>query len=307
MPLITASKQTTINENADAPFYLLSEAQKASESLPDLLLQARKVARTIMSGWHGRRIAGPGEAFWQFRPFVEGENASAIDWRRSARDETVYLRDREWEAAQTAWLWLDLTKSMQFGSSLSGITKRARAIVLTLAMTQLLSAGGERTGLLGHTRATTRRKAAEIYAERIARIGTLPPNKGMPVPDGINRFSEVVLFGDFLDPIANLESFLHNIAKSGTRGHVVQILDPIEESFPFSGPIEFHDPESGQKIMTSRAQSYQADYRERLDSRRAAVKELCKKLNWTFLVHHTDKPASDVVLALHSHMAGGRI
>jgi len=297
----------TLETAADEPFRLLSDAEKASESLPDLLLEARRVARTIMTGWHGRRMAGPGESFWQFRPFVEGENASAIDWRRSARDDTIFIKDREWEAAQTAWLWLDLTKSMQFGSSLSGITKRNRAIVLTLAMTELLASGGERTGLLGHSRATTRRNAAEIYAERIARAGTLKSDQGMPAPDGINRFSEVILFGDFLDPIADLETFLQQIARAGTRGHVVQILDPVEEAFPYQGRVEFQDPESGMKVTASRAQSYREEYRERLESRRLAVKDLCNRLDWTFLVHHTDRPASEGVLTLYNRLAGGRI
>ena len=297
----------TLETAADEPFRLLSDAQKASENLPDLLLEARRVARTIMTGWHGRRMAGPGESFWQFRPFVEGENASAIDWRRSARDDTIFIKDREWEAAQTAWLWLDLTKSMQFGSSLSGITKRNRAIVLTLAMTELLASSGERTGLLGHSRATTRRNAAEIYAERIARAGTLKSDQGMPAPDGINRFSEVILFGDFLDPIADLETFLQQIARAGTKGHVVQILDPVEEAFPYQGRVEFQDPESGMKVTASRAQSYREEYRERLESRRLAVKDLCSRLDWTFLVHRTDRPASEAVLTLYNRLAGGRI
>ncbi|MEP2944463.1 MAG: DUF58 domain-containing protein [Hyphomicrobiales bacterium] len=301
------SANGTLEQATDAPFTLLSEAQKTAETLPDLLLEARRVARTIMSGWHGRRMAGPGESFWQFRPFVEGENAAAIDWRRSAREDSIYLRDREWEAAQTAWLWLDLTKSMQFGSSLAGVTKRARAIVLTLAITELLTAGGERTGLLGHTRATTRRNAAEIYAERISRANVLPSNQGMPAPEGINRFSEVVLFGDFLDPITELEKFIHQIARAGTRGHVVQVLDPVEEGFPYTGRVEFQDPESGQKITASRAQSYRDEYRERLESRRQAVKDLCHKLDWTFLVHHTDRPASEAVLTLYHRLAGGRV
>lgn len=300
------SPTANLNLNADVPFSLLSEAEKAAETLPDLLLEARKVARTVMSGWHGRRIPGPGEAFWQFRPFIEGESAIAIDWRRSARDDTIYIKEREWEAAQTAWLWLDLTKSMQFGSSLSGITKRARSIVLTLAMAELLSAGGERTGLLGHTRATTNRKSAEKFASHISKIGTLPPDKGMPEPDGVNRLAEVLLFGDFLDPIAELEDFLHKIAQKGTRGHVVQVLDPIEEVFPFQGRTEFQDPETGMKVTASRAQAYREEYQDRLETRRAAVKDLCRRLDWTFLVHHTDRPANEAVLTLYNRMVRGR-
>ncbi len=61
------------------------EAKGLAESLPDLLIEARRVAHTILAGWHGRRRAGPGETFWQFRPYVSGEPANGIDWRRSAR------------------------------------------------------------------------------------------------------------------------------------------------------------------------------------------------------------------------------
>ena len=61
------------------------------------------------------------------------------------------------------------------------------------------------------------------------------------------------------------------------------------------------------KVTASRAQSYRDEYRERLESRRLAVKDLCSRLDWTFLVHHTDRPASEAVLTLYNRLAGGRI
>jgi hypothetical protein len=47
-----------------------------------LTLEARRIALTTLSGLHGRRRAGPGESFWQFRAFAQGEAAQRIDWRR---------------------------------------------------------------------------------------------------------------------------------------------------------------------------------------------------------------------------------
>jgi len=101
----------------------LTEAKGIAEAMPEMLIEARRVALTVLAGWHGRRTSGRGETFWQFRPFVTGEAAAAIDWRRSARDDHLYVREKEWEAVHTVWLWADLSASMDF---------RSRAILLPI-------------------------------------------------------------------------------------------------------------------------------------------------------------------------------
>ena len=96
--------------------------------MPRLILEARRVAATVIHGLHGRRRAGTGENFWQFRRFMSGEPARSIDWRRSARDDHLYVREREWEAAHTVWLWADRSPSMDFASRAapSGASSTAR-------------------------------------------------------------------------------------------------------------------------------------------------------------------------------------
>ena len=74
---------------------------------PTCWSKRKRIVNTVIGGWHGRRKRGIGENFWQFRPYVEGETMARIDWRRSARDDHVYVRDLEWEAAHTVWLWAD--------------------------------------------------------------------------------------------------------------------------------------------------------------------------------------------------------
>ena len=56
-----------------------------ADTMPRLVLEARRVASTVIHGLHGRRRAGPGENFWQYRRFISGESAASVDWRRSAR------------------------------------------------------------------------------------------------------------------------------------------------------------------------------------------------------------------------------
>ena len=102
-----------------------------AETMPRLILEARKIAATVIHGLHGRKRAGPGENFWQYRRFLSGEPARRVDWRRSARDGVLYVREQEWEAAHTVWVWVDRSPSMMFTSHLAQEPKLDRAIVIT--------------------------------------------------------------------------------------------------------------------------------------------------------------------------------
>jgi uncharacterized protein (DUF58 family) len=276
----------------------LTEAKSVAAGLPDLLIEARRVSATIIAGWHGRRTSGRGETFWQFRPFSPGEASAGIDWRRSARDDHVYVREKEWEAAHLVWLWVDLSASMVFRSRLAPVSKRDRATVLLLALAELLGMAGERVGLLGESDPIIARNAAERLAEFLSRMKPAEPDTRP-----LRRFSDAVLIGDFLDPMPEVERVLDAIVRSGARGHLVQVVDPIEETFPFAGRTEFRDPETGLRHVVGKAEQYRDDYQARLAALRDRLSLLCRRLDWTFLIHRTDRPATEPLLALHARLA----
>ncbi|MBO0343877.1 DUF58 domain-containing protein [Roseibium limicola] len=285
---------------SDAWPTIVGEARTVSDALPDLLVAASHIAASITSGWHGRRRAGPGESFWQFRPFNMGEPAKRIDWRRSARDDHLYVREREWEAAHTVWLWADLSASMAYRSRLAPSSKRDRALILLLALAELLAYSGERIGLPGITRPFSDRQAAERLADSLAHMSSAEP---FPDTTGVKRFSDVVLFADLLDPADDLRSWVASVASTGARGHIVQILDPIEETFPFGGRVEFNDPESGMKLTAGRAESWRAAYQDRLERHKAEIRDIARKAGWTYTLHHTDQSASTPLLVLHAALS----
>jgi len=289
------TEQTTVAD----PRFTLPEAKDLAASMPALLVEARRISATILAGWHGRRRAGPGETFWQFRPFNSGEPAATIDWRRSARDEQLYVREKEWEAAHTLWLLPDLSASMAFQSRLAPVDKSERAAVLTLALADLLARAGERVGLLGQSRPILSR----IAAEKIATAMIKAPPGDWPGARQLRRYSDLIVFSDFLDPIDAIGARLDEIAATGARAHLVQVLDPIEESFPFTGRTDFRDPESGFRKTIGRAETIRDDYRDLFLARRDRLRQICARLDWTFLVHHTDRPAVEVLLSLHSRLA----
>jgi uncharacterized protein (DUF58 family) len=266
--------------------------------MPRLVVAARRTAATVMHGLHGRRRAGTGENFWQFRRFSSGEPAGSIDWRRSARDDHLYVREREWEAAHTVWLWVDRSRSMAFRSDLAADPKIERAIVLALASAELLVRGGERAGLLGLGRPTASRRAVELLAETLA----LAPldETGAPPATPIAPLSEAVLIGDFLAPIGETTAALNGLAARGARGHLLVVSDPVEDSFPFAGRTELRDPEAGTRFTAGRAQDLKADYAARLDLHREALRAAAAPLGWDVAFHRTDRSAAEALLALHA-------
>jgi uncharacterized protein (DUF58 family) len=277
----------------------LARARMRASFVPDLLVEARRVVNTVIGGWHGRRKRGIGENFWQFRPYVEGEAMARIDWRRSARDDHTYVRDREWEAAHTVWLWADPSPSMLYKSTGATVSKESRALVLILAMAELLSRSGERIAWPGLTDPFTARNGAERLASHLSHATELDAKPDLSV---IRRFSDIVITSDFLDPVEETMAWLDVLARHGVRAHLIEVADPAEETFPYSGRTEFTDPETGEKLTAGRAETLSEAYRWQYTARRQELAAWCKRLGWSFTVNHTDRLASEALVRVHAFM-----
>jgi uncharacterized protein (DUF58 family) len=281
----------------------VGKSRKLAARLPRLILEARRVASTIIHGLHGRRRAGQGENFWQYRRFMSGEPAAQIDWRRSARDDHLYVREREWEASHTIWLWADRSRSMDFNSHLTEWSKLDRALVVSFALSDVLVEGGERVGIPGLMRPTANRNIIEKVAQTIvhdtAARPSLPPNFAPAA------FSEVLLLSDFWSPIADFRKIIGQLAANGARGHVVQVVDPAEESFPYAGRIEFIESEGLGSVTAGRAETWRDDYQRLLASHRAALRAECEQFGWSFTVHRTDRGPTELLFAIHARMGAG--
>ncbi len=285
------------------------EAANLSARLPGLIDAARNVAQTVRHGVHGRRKAGSGETFWQFRPFVSGEPSSRVDWRRSAREERAFVREREWESAHTVWIWFDRSASMRFGSSLAASTKIDRAAVIALAFADLCVLSGERAGFLGLTRPLANQGVIESFAEAIATNERLrgPSEASLPAAAPASARSLVLLVGDFLGEPGEIEHALRAIAADGAVGEIVTVVDPIEESYPFSGHVEFLHPAGTMRLVAPRAQNLRDAYLARLAAHRDALKQICARLGWGLTLHRTDASAAEVLLALRMRLLAPEI
>ncbi|WP_424812916.1 DUF58 domain-containing protein [Roseococcus sp. YIM B11640] len=284
-------------EPAPAPAHLRAEA--AAAALPPLVVEAERVAATVMQGVHGRRRSGHGDAFWQFRAYMPGDAASSVDWRQSAKADRLFVRETEWEAAQTVILWRDLSPSMRWRSSRDLPEKADRADLLLLALSSLLLRGGERVRLLpGDGRAFMGRSAlpglAHAMEQQSASGG---PARGLP------RHARIVLLGDFLQPPEEVQALVSRFAAVPLRGHMLQIMDPAEETLPYSGRIRFDGMEGEASLLVPRVETVRGLYAERLAAHREALSGIAQSAGWGFSTHRTDQPPQMALLALWQALA----
>jgi uncharacterized protein (DUF58 family) len=231
---------------------------------------------------------------------MSGEPARHVDWRRSARDDMLYVREREWEAAHTVWIWPDRSPSMKFTSPLAKESKLDRTLVVAFALAEVLVHAGERVGVPGLMRPTGSRNVLDKMANAI--VHDVTERASLPMAFAPSSLAEVVVISDFWSPIAEVRRTLTQLSSTGAHGHIVQVVDPAEETFPYSGRVEFIEPEGGGSITAGRAEAWKADYDLRVANHRTEIRAQTDKLGWSFAIHRTDRTATELLLALHARM-----
>ncbi len=272
---MTAVSASSALSNLRQPATLLSA------EVGGVLIEARRLA-SAFPGIHGRRRAGQGEDFWQFRDHRVEDGGRNVDWRRSARGDRLFVREREMEAAQAAHIWVDPAAGFAWTADpKSRPTKQRRAQVIALALAIALVRSGERVGPLGGASAR-----GQTAPERLAEAW-LVPQAGEPPPPPAR--AAVVLFSDFYEPLSVWQARLRTCADQGARGALVAISDPSEDDFPFQGRIRFEAPARGQEVTFGRAEEAKAAYRARLAEHRAGLRAAAASVGFGTVAHRTDR------------------
>ena len=290
---------------AERAAWLRRDAERISGALPALLVEAERLIASVLPGVHGRRRAGPGETFWQYRPAHTGDSLGAIDWRRSGRSDRLFVREMEWEAAETVMIWCDRSRAMDTRSERAPRSKAERAALLSLALGVLLSRGDERFGLLGtqaERPATGETQLMRMAALLAAEDAGGEAEYGAPPRIHHPRVGQAVFLSDFLGDEAPILTGIHDAAGRGVRGVLVQILDPAEEDYPFAGRTRFESPGAALRHDTDQAASLRTAYLERLGARRDRLARAAP--GWRLIRHRTDESPRRALLALHTALGG---
>ncbi|MDA7427720.1 DUF58 domain-containing protein [Primorskyibacter aestuariivivens] len=280
-----------------------SEAEAAT--LPPLLARAEHLAGTVLLGEHGRRRAGMGDDFWQYRPAQPGDRRRSIDWRRSAKSDGQYVREREWQIAQSVMFWVDQAASMRFSSDKNTPEKIDRARLLALSASILLLRGGERVGLTGGALPP---KRGEHQLLQLAQAFSNDDDSDYAVPEArlMLPHARAVFLSDFLGDPEPIEAALTKAADRGVRGLLVQVLDPSEEAFPFQGRTIFQSIGGSMQHDTLKAGDLRDRYLERLANRKDWLRHLTQSTGWQYELHHTTDAAQTALLWMYRALEGAK-
>lgn len=286
------------------PVGLRADAEDQAAKLPALLARAEHLAGAVLLGDHGRRRAGLGDDFWQYRPAQAGDSRRLIDHRRSAMGDTEFVREREWQIAQSVMLWVDQGASMRFSSDKAYPEKADRARLLALATAILLVRGGERVGLTGTSLPPRRGNAqilrlAEVFSEN-EDVDYAPPEHRAMIPS-----ARALFISDFMGELDQVKLALTKAADRGVRGVMLHVLDPSEELFPFRGRTVFESMAGSLRHETLKANELRDRYLERLAKRKDELRQLCTVTGWQYGTHHTDVSAQSALLWLYTALDTG--
>jgi uncharacterized protein (DUF58 family) len=281
------------------PDTLRSRSELLAGSLPALMADAQHLAATVLLGTHGRKRAGTGDEFWQYRPAEAGDSLRSIDWRRSARSDGHFVRQTEWQAAQSVMIGVDDAASMTFTGSDRRPSKLRRAQTLAMAISILAVHGGERVGLTHLSEPPRCGRAQLLRMAQALMDGHDAGDYGVPRPRSMPMGSRAVFFSDFLADPAPIETVLGRAADRGVKGALVQILDPDEEAFPYDGRTVFESMSGAIRFETLKARSLREAYLARLAERKDRLAQAARRTGWRYHVHHTDQSAEPKLLWLY--------
>ena len=260
------------------------EAEALAKALPRLSAQTR-ASQAVHLGSAGRRRAGTGEDFWEYRRYNQEDDIARIDWRRSARGDALFVRETELETARSFYMFADPHAGFNWTGETKRITKADRARIIMMALANLLSREGERVGVFGSGEGAAFGKRA---LERLYTQVATPDRNVLITP---KHSGTVIIASDFYDPIDTWQSRLAPIAAKCRDGVLLAVSDPVEEDFPFKGRTRFTRTGTPFQRILGRAETLQEEYAGKLEENRANMAALAANLGWRFITHSSGDAA----------------
>lgn len=276
---------------------LFSSAQRESLGIDDLIIEAQNVAESTRLGGHRKRKSGSGEQFWQFRPYDSASDTPQnIDWRQSAKSSRLEVRDQEWQIPQTTYICVDQSANMHFASDKKLRTKSETAQILSLALTLLITNGGNNIAAHGITAGHSKR-TIEHFAQTLIDDGqnTQTP----PLDIGKTRNANAILIGDFWDDLNEIETRISSLAETISRGFIIHIIDPAELNLsPYHGRTVFKDLTQNHDTDIPSISSIRDAYSAKIQAHCDALSTLAAHYGFEYLAHKTDESIKDTLLAI---------
>ena len=235
-----------------------------SKSDPEALL--RKLEWTVirrldglLQGDYRTLFRGFGLDLADLREYQYHDDVRHIDWNVTARLQTPYVREYVEDREVTAWFLLDLSASVDFGSS--AVRKRAVAVDFVTVLARLLTRHGNRVGaILSGDRVDTvipARGGRRQVLHLLHRLGARPEtarSKGTRLADLLESALRIVPRRSLLFVVSD---FISEPGWGKPLGHLarrhelvaVRLYDPLERALPDLGMVVVEDAETGEQLF----------------------------------------------------------
>jgi uncharacterized protein (DUF58 family) len=279
---------------------LRAEAESLAGNLPPFD-QVAGYRTTAHSGAAARQRAGHGEDFWQYRSQTPEDSAAAIDWRRSATGDELFIREHELQSARLLSLWADASPGFDWKSDAAPLTKADCARIILSAIGIRYSETGDMVGVIdGMNGVTSSHHLVGPMVDDFMHLeGNIP---GIPRSDT----AQIILASDFYGDIEGITHWVERETIEGRSGILLQIIDPMERDFPFTGRVKFRLPGSKLTKIFGRTELLKDAYMERFHARQDALASLSLKTGWQYFTHCTSDPMAPTAFSLMSalHVEG---
>jgi uncharacterized protein (DUF58 family) len=259
---------------------ILPDAKRYSDEVEAILLEARRLSRSLRMGEHGRRTAGAGSDFWQFRKFENGlDSPRLINWKQSAKSDGLFVRETEWSAPQTLSIMVDWSADNFIDHPKSKAYLNA---LIALTLGYLYSDASEKVRIdCSEFLQMDRPKAQAEIAETLMH----PNNQAWQVPtaDDIPQNSKALLVSSFFNDVERLSEDIAEYAERGVTGCLLQVLTKDEITFPFSGRVKFANASGSTVFQSDQARALRVEYLEKLQQQNQQLQSIAAACDWTVL------------------------
>jgi uncharacterized protein (DUF58 family) len=228
-------------------------------NINNLELRARLVVEGFITGLHKSPFHGFSVEFSQHRPYNYGDNLRYIDWKVFGRTDRFYIKQFEEETNLKAYILLDVSKSMAFGTTATTKLEYGKNLSAALAYLMLMQRDAVGLTLFDSTiqKLLVPRSVSSYLQPILAELDKIGAGKDTNIGSILHTMSErlkrrglIILISDLYDEPSNVLSGLKHFRYNQHEVLVFHLLDPAEVSFDFEGDVEFEDLESGAKIRT---------------------------------------------------------
>ncbi len=276
---------------------LRDEAEREISTLPALMMTAEEISESVIHGMHSQGKSGAGEKFWQFKEYQGTDRPQDIDWRQSAKSDTIFTKQKEWQTSQKTYIWCASGSSMDFKSSNKIYRKQACAQIISMSLALLLRRSDEQIGLFGDLKTGNSEdkmhKIADILLNKSNIDNKLPNLNDFALPN----HASFIGISDFLSDIDKISDNFARILHSTKSAIIIQILDPAEIELPYKGRVSFKPNHDDDGYVINNVASIRGEYKNRMEIHINNVKSLCNELGWHYILHKTD---SEITKTLES-------